>query len=157
MTVGEVANLLRCHRLNLSLASAGLDSTAQWRRSWPGTVSEVSHVQGIRFLIEERWTQHERVNALLREQTRSADLRLAPVPPIYKRRYLIGEKLTATGVEVDFDAMTELVFPDRAAFHEWMAELAKPGVRARILADEEKFLNRARTRERMSSMSVTRE
>lgn len=50
---------------------------------------------------------------------------LAPVPTVYKRRYLVGERLTAEGGEVDFDVMTELVFADRLAFEAWMAELAK--------------------------------
>ena len=82
---------------------------------------------------------------------------LAPVPPIYKRRYLIGERLTVEGGEVDFDVMTELVFTDRYAFDAWMAELAKPGVGARIVADEQKFLNRARTRAYVIEERVTRE
>ena len=71
---------------------------------------------------------------------------LAPVPTVYKRRYLNGERLTNEGGKVDFDVMTELVFPDRNAFEEWMAALAKPGIGARIVADEERFLNRTQTR-----------
>ena len=82
---------------------------------------------------------------------------LAPVPRIYKRRYLAGERLTIEGGEVDFDVMTELVFTDRNAFDGWMAELAKPGVGARIVADEEKFLNRERTRAYVIEERVTRE
>ena len=53
---------------------------------------------------------------------------LAPVPTVYKCRYLVGERLTAEGGEVDFDVMTELVFADRRAFDAWMDELLKPGV-----------------------------
>ena len=53
---------------------------------------------------------------------------LAPVPTVYERRYLVGERLTTEGGEVDFDVMTELVFADRRAFDAWMAELAKPWV-----------------------------
>jgi hypothetical protein len=64
---------------------------------------------------------------------------LAPVPIIYKRRYLVGERLTAQGGEVDFDVMTELVFADRQGFDAWMAELAKPEVGARVMADEQKI------------------
>jgi uncharacterized protein (TIGR02118 family) len=83
---------------------------------------------------------------------------LAPVPTIYKRRYLVGERLTVEeGGEVDFDVMTELVFADRHAFDAWMAELAKPGIGARIVADEEKFLNRARTRAYVIEERVTSE
>jgi len=82
---------------------------------------------------------------------------LAPVPIVYKRRYLVGERLTAEGGEVDFDVMTELVFADRRAFDAWMAALAKPGVGARIIEDEKKFLNRARTRAYVIDERVTRE
>jgi uncharacterized protein (TIGR02118 family) len=82
---------------------------------------------------------------------------LAPVPAIYKRRYLVGERLTAEGGEVDFDVMTELVFADRHEFDAWMAELAKPEVGARVVADEQKFLNRARTRAYVIDERVTRE
>ena len=81
---------------------------------------------------------------------------LAPVPTVYKRRYLIGERLTAEGGAVDFDVMTELVFTDRNAFDGWMATLAKPGAGARVVADEEKFLNRARTRAYVIEERVTR-
>jgi uncharacterized protein (TIGR02118 family) len=82
---------------------------------------------------------------------------LAPVPTIYKRRYMVGERLTADGGEVDFDVMTELVFADRSAFDAWMAELAKPGIGSRIVEDEEKFLNRARTRAYVIEEHVTRD
>jgi hypothetical protein len=82
---------------------------------------------------------------------------LAPVPIVYKRRYLVGERLTAEGGDVDFDVMTELVFADRHSFETWMAELGKPGVGARIVADEETFLNRARTRAYVIEERVTRE
>ena len=81
----------------------------------------------------------------------------APLPTVHKRRYLVGEKLTAEGGEVDFDAMTELVFVDRQAFDAWTAELAKPGVGARIVEDEEKFLHRTRTRASVIEERVTRE
>jgi hypothetical protein len=53
--------------------------------------------------------------------------------------------------------MTELVFANRQAFDAWMAELAKPGVGARIVEDEEKFLNRARMRAYVIEERVTRE
>jgi hypothetical protein len=82
---------------------------------------------------------------------------LAPVPTVYKRRYLVGERLTTEGGEVDFDVMTELVFVDRPAFDAWMAELSKPGVGALLVEDEEKFLNRARTRAYVFEEHVTRE
>jgi hypothetical protein len=41
----------------------------------------------------------------------------APIPRVYKRRYLIrDDELTKQGGVVDFDVMTELEFPDRAVF-----------------------------------------
>lgn len=70
---------------------------------------------------------------------------MAPVPTVYNRRYGV-ERLTVGGGDVDFDVMTELVFADRHAFDEWMAELAKSAIDARVVADEEKFLNRAPSR-----------
>jgi hypothetical protein len=55
-------------------------------------------------------------------------LSLAPAPVLYKRRYLMrNEKLTTGSNAVDFDVMTELVFPDRASFLAWMARLSGPG------------------------------
>jgi hypothetical protein len=54
---------------------------------------------------------------------------LAPTPIVYKRRYLVrGEELTKRGGAADFDVMTELGFPDRAAFLASMAQLTGPGV-----------------------------
>jgi EthD domain-containing protein len=82
----------------------------------------------------------------------------APVPLVYKRRYLTpDDRLTIEGGEIDFDVMTELVFADRSAFEAWMAQLAKPEVGARIVADEEKFLDRSRTRAYVIEERVARE
>ncbi len=72
--------------------------------------------------------------------------RLAPTPIIYRRRYLRGEKLTKEGGAVDFDVVTELAFPDRAAFLAWMAQLSGPGAGEQVAADEAKFLDRSRTK-----------
>jgi uncharacterized protein (TIGR02118 family) len=72
---------------------------------------------------------------------------LAPTPIVYKRRYLVrGEELTTEGGAVDFDVMTEVQFPDRAAFLAWMAQLSGPGAGEQVAADEAKFLARSRTR-----------
>jgi hypothetical protein len=83
---------------------------------------------------------------------------LAAPPLVYKRRYLsLDDKLTTQGGEVDFDVMIELVFADRKAFDAWMAELAKPEASARVVADEERFLDRMRTRAYLIEERVTRE
>ena len=81
---------------------------------------------------------------------------LAPAPIVYKRRYLVrGEELTKEGGAVDFDVMTELGFPDRAAFLAWMAQLSSPGVGEQVAADEAKFLDRSRTRAHVIEEHVT--
>ena len=81
---------------------------------------------------------------------------LAPTPIVYKRRYLVrGEELTKEGGAVDFDVVTELGFPDRAAFLAWMAQLSGPGVGEQVAADEAKFLDRSRTRAYVVEEHVT--
>jgi uncharacterized protein (TIGR02118 family) len=78
---------------------------------------------------------------------------LAPSPLVYKRRYLVrGDELTKDGGAVDFDAVTELGFPDRAAFVAWMAQLAATGL---VGEDEAKFLDRSRTRAYVVEEHVT--
>jgi uncharacterized protein (TIGR02118 family) len=72
---------------------------------------------------------------------------LAPTPIVYKRRYVMrGEKLTTAGGAIDFDVVTELGFPDRAAYNAWTAQLSGPGAGQQVAADEAKFLDRSRTR-----------
>jgi hypothetical protein len=67
--------------------------------------------------------------------------RLAPTPNVYKRNYLSrGDELNRGDNAIDFDVITELVFPDRAAYLEWRSQLSKSG------AGEQKFLDRSRTR-----------
>jgi hypothetical protein len=50
---------------------------------------------------------------------------LAPTPIVYKRNYLMrdDEFSTREGDTIDFDVVTELVFPDRAAYLAWGAAL----------------------------------
>jgi hypothetical protein len=73
--------------------------------------------------------------------------RLAPAPTVYKRNYLSrGNELNKEENAIDFDVVTELVFPDRPAYLAWRAQLSKPGSGEQVVADEEKFLDRSRTR-----------
>jgi hypothetical protein len=68
---------------------------------------------------------------------------LVGAPPVYRRRYLLRGGASAEGVAgLAFDVMTEVGFPDRAAFRDWMARLASPGVAEQVAADEAKFLDR---------------
>jgi hypothetical protein len=72
---------------------------------------------------------------------------LAPAPIVYKRNYLLrGHEFNKEDNAIDFDVVTELVFPDRAAYLAWRAQLSKPGSGEQVVADEEKFLDRSRTR-----------
>ena len=72
---------------------------------------------------------------------------LAPAPIVYKRRYLVrGDAINHEDASIDFDVVTELGFPDRAAYRAWSAQLSKPGSGELIVADEQKFLDRSRTR-----------
>jgi len=73
--------------------------------------------------------------------------RLAPTPNVYKRNYLSrGDELNRGDNAIDFDVVTELVFPDRAAYFAWRAALSKQGSGEQVVADEEKFLDRSRTK-----------
>ena len=70
-------------------------------------------------------------------------LSLAPAPPVYKRNYVVrGDELNRNEDTIDFDVVTELAFPDRTTFNDWTGKL---GVDA-IGVDEERFLDRSRTR-----------
>jgi hypothetical protein len=70
----------------------------------------------------------------------------APVPIVYKRNYLVrGDELNHESDAIAFDVVTELVFPDRAGYLAWRAALSTPSVGAEVVADESRFLDRART------------
>jgi hypothetical protein len=68
---------------------------------------------------------------------------LAPTPLVYKRNYLVRDHDLSRGHEsIDFDVVTELVFPDRAAYVAWIQKLSVEA----IGKDEARFLDRSRTR-----------
>jgi EthD domain len=69
-------------------------------------------------------------------------LSVAPAPTVYKRNYVVrGDELNREGDSIAFDVITELVFPDRAAFTAWTDNLAVE----EIGTDEQRFLDRSRT------------
>jgi hypothetical protein len=84
---------------------------------------------------------------------------LAPTPiaPIvYKRNFLRrGDQFNKEDGAIDFDVVTELVFPDRAAYLAWTAHLSRPGSGEQVVADELKFLDRSRTRAYVVEECVT--
>ena len=70
-------------------------------------------------------------------------LTMAPTPTVYKRNYLVrGDEFNREDGKIDFDVVTELVFPERDAFVAWIDELSVEA----IGADEQRFLDRSRTR-----------
>ena len=83
-------------------------------------------------------------------------LSLAPTPTVYKRNYIVrGDEFNREDATIDFDVVTELVFPDRAAYLAWLAQLSKPGSGEQVVADELKFLERSRTRAYVVEECVT--
>lgn len=83
------------------------------------------------------------------------------LPTTYKRRYThrdeslqaeaagpFGVMVSPTdgGAGIDFDVMTELVFASLEARQAWTARIGRDGGAQKILEDEERFLDRGRTR-----------
>jgi uncharacterized protein (TIGR02118 family) len=83
-------------------------------------------------------------------ETRHAPLILSIAPQIcdYRRNSLIAEgAIVAPGATApDFDVVTELWYPDEAAFAAAMAAFTDPVNAQRIAADEENVFDRAYTR-----------
>lgn len=68
-------------------------------------------------------------------------LSLAPPPVVYKRNYLEkGDDIKQDGV-IDFDVVTELMFPDQATYLAWGAKVGEQAAR-----DEMNFLDRSQTK-----------
>lgn len=61
--------------------------------------------------------------------------------PDYAATVLVG-----TQADFAYDALAELVFDDEAAFQAFFARVSEPAVAAKIAADEELFLDRAKMR-----------
>jgi EthD domain len=78
-------------------------------------------------------------------------LSLAPAPTTYKRNYLRRDT-PATGPD-DFDIVTELVFPDRATYQDWVSTMYAAG--SGVADDEMNFLDRTRTRSYVVEEHVT--
>jgi uncharacterized protein (TIGR02118 family) len=79
-------------------------------------------------------------------------LSLAGAPAVYKRNYLVrGDEFNREDEGIDFDVITELVFEDRDAFVAWIDQLSG----REIGADEERFLDRPRTRAYVIEEHVT--
>lgn len=71
---------------------------------------------------------------------------LAPTPIVYKRNYLVGgDEFNKEDEAIDFDVVTELAFPDRAAYLAWGAAVGMGAAGDQVAADELRFLDRSRT------------
>lgn len=85
-----------------------------------------------------------------RYETGHAPLILSIAPQVcdYRRNFLLPEgAITAPGASaVDFDVVTELWYPDRAAFEAAMAAFTCRANAERIAADEEQLFDRSYTR-----------
>ena len=68
----------------------------------------------------------------------------------YVREMLLYVRETALAAAaanpLDFDVMTEAWFANRDCFDSFMAALSEPVANARVVADEEKFMDRSRLR-----------
>jgi hypothetical protein len=78
-------------------------------------------------------------------------LSLAPAPTTYRRNYVVKDP-AANGPD-DFDIVTELVFPDRDAYQNWVSTMYAPG--SGVVDDEMTFLDRSRTRSYVVEERVT--
>src|ERR1700691_4244338 len=64
----------------------------------------------------------------------------APPPIVYKRNYLVrGDELNFETDAIVFDVVTELVFPDRAAYLAWRVKLSTPAIGQAVVANESRF------------------
>jgi len=83
-------------------------------------------------------------------ETRHAPLILSIAPQVcdYRRNFLVmAGAILAPGLAApDFDVVTELWYPDRAAFEAAMAAFTDAVNAQRIAADEENLFDRSRTR-----------
>jgi EthD domain len=74
-------------------------------------------------------------------------LSLSPAPAVYKRHYVVrGDDANIAEPLLDFDVVTEVGFADRESFDAWITSLGQGDAGARVAADEQRFLERSRTR-----------
>ena len=70
---------------------------------------------------------------------------VAPPPPRYRRSYLVrGDAFNVESPAIDFDVVTETVFPDREALNAWVEAIYSPGIGETVRADEERFIDHAK-------------
>ncbi|MEM8766300.1 MAG: EthD domain-containing protein [Pseudomonadota bacterium] len=72
--------------------------------------------------------------------------KLLPMVGAYRRNYVTPGLLPNGDAEVDYDAVTEIEFADKAAFDAFYETIGQPEVNAQIRADEAQFLDTEATR-----------
>jgi len=83
-------------------------------------------------------------------------LSLAPTPQVYKRHYVQhADEVNLHEDVLGFDVVTELGFPDRAGFLDWISAVSAGPAGDQVAADEARFLDRSRTRSCVISDRVT--
>ena len=73
---------------------------------------------------------------------------MSPYAVRYRRNYLAAmtNPLTGEAIAPEYDAVTEVWFPDRATWETAMAVFSQPGPSAEMSADEERLFDRSRSR-----------
>ncbi|MBS0366492.1 MAG: EthD domain-containing protein [Proteobacteria bacterium] len=119
----------------------------QCHRFHEGT-SEAAMIKTIAFL--KRRADMSRARFIHHYESVHAPLILSIAPQVceYRRNFIVDEgAISAPGLPaLDFDVVTELWYPDRAAYEAALACFTEPGNAARIAADEELLFDRSRTR-----------
>lgn len=77
-------------------------------------------------------------------------LKLFPYFKDYRRNYIRRDLVHrradgATNPSLDFDAVMELTFASKSDYERMVREMADPKVRAQVVEDEERFLDRSAT------------
>jgi hypothetical protein len=68
---------------------------------------------------------------------------LAPTHVVYKRNSLVrGDEINREDESIDFDVVTELVFPDRATYFAWSTAVGTGVAGDKLSLDESTLLNR---------------
>jgi len=85
-------------------------------------------------------------------------VKLVPGMTDYRRNFLDVSKpaFGVTNEHPGFDCITEMVFPDRAAYERAFAEFSKPEVIEAIIQDEGKLFDRTRIRTYMVDEFVSK-
>jgi hypothetical protein len=140
---------------NAHLLETPVTTLHKWRRRSRGTIQDMLKIMAFlskradlatRAFIEHYENNHVPLIGSL-----------APSPIVYKRNYLVRDHELNRRQDntIDFDVVTELVFPDRAAYLAWGSAVGTGTAGEQVAADEARFLDRSRTRAYVIEEHVT--